>query len=52
MARVQLAEAAGQRGLRIDIKRRAELPGERFDRDTFTAKFVSNIAKIMHGAGV
>jgi hypothetical protein len=38
--------------LRIDVKGRAEAPGERLDGDLFTAKLVANITKVMHGAGV
>jgi hypothetical protein len=38
--------------LRIDVKGRAEAPGERFDGHPFTAKLVADVTEIMHGAGV
>ena len=45
---VEFLEVAGQRALRINVKRRAEFSGERLDGDTFAKQIPADVTKVMH----
>ena len=45
---VEFLEMLRQRALRIDVKRRAEFFGQRFDGHAFAKQLVSDVMKIVH----
>ena len=45
---IQLLKMIRQRGLRIDVERRAKFFNQRIQPDTFALEFVSDVMKLMH----
>ncbi len=46
---VKALKTVRQRALRIDVERRAEFFGERFDGDAFAEQFFANVTEFVHG---